>query len=108
MRRYFQIFVLICIILLLEISGILLAEEFEEDIKLYEGKNIVNFSFEFNPMYASDLIKLNPEIETITKNNTIDGSGYVNVFGGIGENFIISPNGIYEITTKQDSILKLK
>jgi hypothetical protein len=108
MRRYFIILILVFIISLFGISEILIAEELEGGIKLSEGKNVINLSFEFSPIYASDLIKLNPEIETVTYNDSIEEIGYVNIFGGIGENFVIKTNTLYEITTKQEITLNLR
>jgi hypothetical protein len=95
-------------IILLGISGIILAEEFKEGIKLSEGKNTINLSFEFSPLYVKDLMILYPEIATATYNESNQEGGYVNVFGGIGENFVIYPNRIYEITAKQEVNLNLK
>lgn len=108
MKEDVLIFISILMICLLGISGIILAEEFNEGIKLCEGKNTINLSFEFNPIYVSDLIQLNPEIETVTRNNGTQEIGYVNIFGGIGKNFVIQPNKTYEITTKQEINLNLR
>ena len=104
MNKYFliSIFVIFCI------SGIIIAEDFRDGIKLYEGKNLVNISFDFNPLYVTDLIKIYPEIQTVTYNDSKQEFGYVNVFGGIGDNFVIYPNKTYEITTKQEITLNLK
>jgi hypothetical protein len=104
MNKYFfiLIFVILCV------SGIIIAEEFKEGIKLIEGKNAINLSLDFNPVYVKDLVKIYPEIQTVTYNDTEQERGYVNVFGGIGDNFVIYPNKIYEITTKQDITLNLK
>lgn len=101
-------YLLISVFAILCISGIILAEDFKEGIKLYEGKNVINMSIEFNPIYVKDLIKIYPEIQTITYNDSEQEMGYVNVFGGIGENFVIFPNKTYEITTKQEITLNLK
>jgi hypothetical protein len=100
--------VLIFAFLILGVSEIILAEEFEEGIKITEGKNIVNISYNFSPIYVKDLIKIYPEITTITFNDGNQEIGYVNVLGGIGENFIISENNIYEITTRKEVNLNLK
>jgi hypothetical protein len=104
MNKYF----LILIFIILFASGIIIAEDFKEGVKLTEGKNVVNISTNFNPLYVEDLIKIYPEIETVTYNNSEQELGYVNVFGGIGDNFVIYPNQIYEITTKQEVTLNLK
>jgi len=104
MNRYFIILVLV----ILCISGILLAEDFKEGIKLSEGKNVLNISTEFNPLYVEDLVRIYPDITTITYNDSEKEFGYVNVFGGIGDNFVIYPNKTYEITTRKEVILNLR
>ncbi|MCX6750038.1 MAG: hypothetical protein NTZ83_01120 [Candidatus Pacearchaeota archaeon] len=106
MNKYFLI--LLFAVVILGVTGIILAEEFKEGIKLSEGKNIINLSFEFNPLYVEDLVKIYPEIATVTYNESGQEFGYVNVFGGIGENFVIYPNKIYEITTQKEVNLNLK
>jgi len=104
MNKYLPILILT----ILCISGIILAEDFKEGIKLYEGKNVINISFEFNPFYFADLIKIYPEITTVTYNDSKQEFGYVNAFGGIGDNFMIYPNQTYEITTRKEVTLNLK
>ena len=104
MNKYF----LISIFFILCVSGIIIAEDFKEGIKLYEGENTINLSLNFNPIYVGDLVKIYPEIETVTYNDSRQELGYVNAFGGIGNNFVIYPNKIYEITTKQETNLNLK
>ena len=105
MKKYLK---LILIFVILITSGAIIAENPKEEIKLYEGENIVNLSFEFNPLYVKDLVKIYPEIATVTYNNGTSEIGYVNVFGGIGENFIIYANQIYEINTIGEVILNLE
>jgi hypothetical protein len=90
------------------ISGIIIAEDFKEGIKLSEGKNVINISSEFSPLYAEDLVKLYPEIAAVTYNDSEQEFGYVNAFGGIGDNFVIYPNQTYEITTRKEVTLDLK
>ena len=75
-------------------------------IELGKGKNFVQFNLS-EGFYADTLIKLNPAIESISYrvgNRTI---GYVNVFGGVGENFIINSNQTYEIVLRKNSTLIL-
>jgi hypothetical protein len=101
-------YLLILILVILCVSGIILAEDFKDGIKLYEGKNVINISFEFSPFYVEDLVKTYPEITTVTYNNSEKELGYVNVFGGIGDRFVIYPNQTYEITTRKEVTLNLK
>ena len=58
-------------------------------------------------------MKTYPEILTITYvgenwEGELIERGYVNVFGGIGENFIIYPNEKYTITVEENLEVKLK
>jgi hypothetical protein len=101
-------YLLILTLLILSIGGIILAQDFSEGFNLSEGKNFINLSFEFNPIYVEDFIRAYPEITTVTYNNGTEEIGYVNIFGGIGENFVIYPNQIYEINTNQEVILNLR
>lgn len=91
------------------VTGVIFAEEFksEDGIRLNEGKNIFNTSLEFTPIYVEDLIKLFPEIATISYIENEEEKGYVNVFGGIGENFPILPNMTYEIVSTKEVKLNL-
>jgi hypothetical protein len=104
MNKYLLIFIFAIFCL----SGIIIAEDFREGINLTEGKNIINISFDFNPLYVKDLVKIYPDINAVSYNNSKEKFGYVNVFGGIGDNFVIYPNQIYEITTEKEIILNLK
>jgi len=103
MKKYFFILILA----IFAIGGIIIADNFGGGIRLEEGKNIINVGIESNPIYVTDLIKLYPEINTITYNESGEEKGYVNAFGGIGENFIIYPNQTYEIIAKKEVILNL-
>lgn len=105
MKRGFWALMLIMIIF----SGaVTLAEMSEEGIKLNIGKNFINLSFEFSPVYVQDLVKNYPGISTITSNESGIIEGYVNVFGGIGKNFLIESNKEYEIITKKEETITLK
>ncbi len=102
-------YLLILIFTVLCVSGIIIAEDFKESVELTEGKNLINLSQEFSPLYVEDLVKMYPEITAVTYiDQTEETFGYVNVFGGIGENFVIYPNLVYEIITKQKITLNLK
>ena len=107
MNKHYLILILILLVLF-GISGIIIAENFKESIKINGEKTLINLSFEFSPIYVSDLTKLYPDITTVTHNNGTHEIGYVNVFGGIGENFVVSQNKLYEITSKQEVNLDLR
>ncbi len=68
---------------------------------LLHGKNQVRFNLT-EPFYAKDLVKWNPSISVasyIEDNKTI---GYVNLFNGIGENFMIENYKYYEIILNEN------
>jgi len=69
-----------------------------------------NFTIEeyFPPIYASQLIKTNPEIQSISTNKYGQTFGYLNALGGIGTNFLIESNNNYEIHTNSSTTIKLK
>ena len=70
------------------------------------GKNHARFNLT-EPFYARDLVKWNPSISVVSyieENKTI---GYVNLFNGIGENFIIENNKDYEIILDKNISLVL-
>jgi hypothetical protein len=104
----YKLLLLIFIFAIFSVSGIIIAEDFNEGFKLNEGKDTINLSFEFSPIYVADLLQAYPEITTITYQEGETSFGYVNVFGGIGENFVIYPNKIYEITTIKEVNLNLR
>jgi hypothetical protein len=54
------------------------------------------------------LVKIYPEINAITYYEGDEEKGYVNVFGGVGENFVVMFNNTYEITVEKEVTLKLK
>lgn len=106
MNRVFLTLIIILVIIFS--TAIALAEISEEGIKLKIGENFINLSFDFSPIYSRDLIENYPEISVITFNESGISGGYVNVFGGIGKNFLIEPNKEYEIITKKEVIINLK
>ncbi len=100
--------ILLIVLIIFAISGIIFAEEFKVGTKLFEGKNVILFESDLSPIYVSELIKRYPEIATVTSNESEIEKGYVNVFGGVGEDFIIYPNKTYEITVQKEVVLNLK
>jgi hypothetical protein len=105
MKRYFWISIIVLVIFS---TAIALAELSDERIELKIGENLVNFSFEFSPFYSHDLVKAYPDISVISHNKDGVVEGYVNVFGGIGKNFLIEANKDYEIITKKEVTIILK
>lgn len=79
--------------------------EIDHSYELVQGKNTVSF-YGINPFYVEDLIKLNPDIEVVSYGNYDVSVGYINVFGGVGRNFVVS-EGSYEIIVSRDISLIL-
>lgn len=96
-------FILIFVLTLL--AGFIVAERFLE-IELSKGKNEIRFNI--SGVYASDLIKFYPEIETITYREENETIGFVNIFGGIGVNFMLESNRTYEINSNKNITIYLK
>lgn len=106
MNKY--ILIICFIVLALGISGLIVAEESGNGVTLSDGKNIINMSANFSPIYVGDLVKLYPEITTVTYNDGKQEMGYVNALGGVGDNFTVYPNNVYEITVTGEVTLNLK
>jgi hypothetical protein len=93
-------------VVLLIFSYIAISSITDTSIKLEKGKN--NFTFNITePFYAETLVKLNPEIEVISHKEGDKTIGYVNVYEGIGRNFIIKQGEAYEIIVEKDINLVL-
>lgn len=74
---------------------------------LKEGKNY--FVFNVTSSFSADqLFVLNPELEVISYYDPVQDKNfsYVNVFGGVGKNFRIYPDKIYEIYSSDDILLE--
>jgi hypothetical protein len=94
------------IVLILSLTTIIA----ENPLELEISQGISNFTIleYFSPIYASELIQSNPEIQSISINDYGQTFGYLNTLGGIGTNFLIEPNRNYEIYTNQSTKIKLK
>ncbi len=86
---------IVFIILVLGFYVIVISSQGVTSVSLTKGKNYVNLNLS-EPIYVKTLIKLNPDIEAISYEENNQTIGYVNVFGGIGEDFIVE-NRDYEI-----------
>lgn len=87
----------------------------KQETMLTKGENEISMPIDFSPLYASDLVNAYPEIIMITymnepaiKENVREEIGYVNIFGGVGEDFIIYGNVTYFITVEKDLEVRLK
>jgi hypothetical protein len=71
--------------------------------EVYEGKNNVTFN---QTLYVTVLVKFNPHIEAVSYTDLYGRTiGFVNVFGGIGENFLITPYDKYEIISSKNTTI---
>lgn len=97
-----RILIFLSILLLLGIS-FLFPTQADSDVTIYlqTGKNEVQFS---EYVYASELIAWNPDIEYIAYYDEFLNRriAYVNVFGGVGDNFLTHPSKTYEISVKEN------
>lgn len=68
---------------------------------LVEGRN--QFVTE-RAILVKELVVLNPEIEYVSYFDEFLNKqiAYVNVFGGVGNNFLIEPMKVYEISVKEE------
>lgn len=105
MVKKILLFVLAIILLTFTISSPIQADN-GVDIHLEFGKNEVQIS---SYVYASELIEWNPDIEYISYYDEFLNRkiAYVNVFGGIGDNFLTGPNQVYEVSVKKNTGLIL-
>jgi hypothetical protein len=75
---------------------------------LEKGKNYLVFNFTiFRFIYASEIVS-NPEIQAISYKENNKTIGYLNAFGGIGKNFQINSDTVYEIITKKEVNLTIE
>ena len=75
-------------------------------IEIEEGKNKIILDSDIG--YASDLIKLYPEIETISYKDGNKTIGFVNAFGGIGNDFMLESNKTYEVNSNKNITIYIK
>jgi hypothetical protein len=73
-------------------------------IFLFTGKNNITLNIS-NQLFVKELVRLNPTISVVAYEENNNSIGYVNAFGGIGENFVIKNNLTYEITSNSDIVL---
>lgn len=106
MKIRIAVFILLSVFLTLAVNGI------DKGITLEVGKNqvIIPEDSDYFEIYASDITALNPDIEYIHYQDSFlnQSLGYVNVFGGIGDNFLVKSGESYEIGSKKRILLRLK
>lgn len=96
---------LIIIIIVLSLTTIIADNPVE--LHLEKGKNIIIIDEYFKTLYASELIILYPQIESISMKKYGNTFGYVNTLGGIGTNILIESSTEYEIYSKENITIKI-
>jgi hypothetical protein len=99
MKNKIILFAVICLLVL--ITFMVISSEEVNTLKLIKGKNFIQFNIT-QPFYVKTFIELNPQIEVISFKKDNKTFGYVNVFSGIGDNFIVQKNIEYEIIAKEN------
>ncbi len=77
----------------------------KDAVELVKGKNYVELNIS-QPFYIKTLVKLNPSIEVASYKVGNETIGYVNVFDGVGKNFIVDSRE-YEIIVGKNITLVL-
>jgi len=101
-----KLFLVVGTIFLIFIVFNLISSEDIYAINLLKGKNNITLNGT-ELFYVSDLVKINPDIEVVSYKEDGITVGYVNVYGGIGENFIVFSNKEYEIIVSNNMNLIL-
>lgn len=97
-------FITITIALIL-FSLILISSQDIYSADLKKGKNTLYINIS-QPIYAKTLIKLNPCIEVISFKENNQTIGYINIYNGLGENFVVEQRE-YEVIVSKDTNLIL-
>jgi hypothetical protein len=88
------------VILILGFYIITISSKDVDSIPLIKGKNHVPLNLS-EPIYVKTFIDMNPQIEAISYQENNETIGYVNVFDGIGMDFILEERE-YEIIVSKD------
>lgn len=94
MKRDRVLAFLLCVLFFL-MAGFALPQK---EVELIRGKN--NLSVNWSGPMVEELVEEYPQIEAISSRE--ENKGYVNVFGGIGENFRIEENKKYEVAVSEN------
>lgn len=102
--KYFLMAFLLILLVSIFVVNQGIAEEDENiasGVVLEQGKNEF---FVDRPIYVTELISLNPSIESVSYFDSFLNKqiAYVNVFGGIGDNFLMVPDRPYEISVGEE------
>jgi hypothetical protein len=97
--------ILILVSFVILVSALIRAQNYYS-LNLEKGKNYVKLE---RSLYVKDLIKLNPEIDYVAYYDEFlnKSVSYVNAFNGVGSNFIIEQEKIYEISVRKEFALTI-
>jgi hypothetical protein len=92
------------IFLLILMFAVLLLKVFSEEATSMEvptgtGLILLNSTCSF---YSDQFIRLNPCVQAISYSENGESIGYVNVFGGIGKNFIVMEGKSYNVSVGEN------
>jgi O-glycosyl hydrolase len=86
---------------------IIIAEPSGENIEIKKGKNNLTIPLT-TYIDAKTLTEIYPEIEVISYEKNGKSIGYVNVFNGIGKNFVLESNKTYEVISNKNITIRIK
>jgi hypothetical protein len=96
------------LLLILVLSLTTIIAENPLEVQVPQGESNFTIQEYFPAVHVSELIKTNPQIQSVSIKEYGRTFGYLNTFGGIGTNFLIEPNKNYEIHTNQTITINLK
>ena len=99
------LFIIIFAISLVFAISLIISSKENLSIELSKGKNYVRLNVS-ELFYVETLVKLNPLIEAVSYKEENETIGYVNIFKGVGKNFVIQDRE-YEIVAKESTNLIL-
>jgi hypothetical protein len=97
-----SIFILIVLVMVLSLVSVF--SETPLPLSLNKGKNYLRFNAT-KPFYVETFVKLNPSVEAISYKEDNRTVGYVNIYGGVGKNFVIRSDIEYEVVSRANSTL---
>jgi len=100
-----KLLLIFAIILLFTLTLVIVSSTTDQS-NMIPGKNHVMFNLT-EPFYVKDLIKWNPQISVVSFSKENKTIGFVNLYNGVGDDFIIENNQEYEIILSKNIYLVL-
>ena len=98
--------VIVCMVVIVFLSSTLIADSIVT-MNVKKGENNIMVENYFHSLPVSSLISTNPQVQSVTLLEEGQTLGYVNVFGGIGTDFLIEPGKTYEVHSSEDLVIFL-